>query len=184
MTSNWQEPVLIAVFFELFWLDTFPAGTYIPPQQTFATFFTIMTADYLGLSQPADIFLLLLLALPLTSLMHQLEIWFRKRENKNYKKAIRQVQKGSLAYEPEGIVLGSVLKTAGVNSLAFALCLGSTLVVLELIPLSRFPALPELTWFHLLSGGLTAGFLALRSKRIYGLLICVAAVTAVALFFL
>ncbi|MCF8105426.1 MAG: hypothetical protein K9K64_08090 [Desulfohalobiaceae bacterium] len=175
---------MIGVFFELFWLDTFPAGTYIPPQQTFAAFFTILTADYLGLSQPGAIFLLLLAVLPLTSLMHRLEVWFRTKEDSNYKRVIRQVQKEIPDYEPRGIVLGSVLKAAGMNMAVFALCLGTTLAGLELIPLSGFAALPELTWFHLLSGGLAAGFLALRSKRVYGLLICAAAAVAAALFFI
>lgn len=174
---------MIGVFFELFWLDTFPAGTYIPPQQTFAAFFCIIVADQLALSAPTTILPLLLLVLPLTSLMNQLEVWFRKRENLNYKKIILQVKNKGVPFRPETLVQGSILKTAGLNALACALCLGASLPAMGLI-LNVWPqTLPGLTWGHLLTGALAAGFLSLRSKRVYGFAICGVVCLAILLLF-
>ncbi len=170
-TSNWQEPIYIGIFFECFWLDTFPAGTYRPPQQTFAAFFTMLIVQYLGLTRVGSILPLLILALPLTSLMNRLEAWIRTMENVGYRRSWEQVHGRDGPYRPEVLVRGSLLKSAALNMAAFALFCGITTAAYEGLLKFRPVPLPDLTWGHVLIGALAAGFLSLRSRRIYQVLV-------------
>ena len=170
-TANWQGPVFIGIFFELLWLDTFPAGTYIPPQQTFAAFFTILTSHYLGLSGIGELLPLVILALPLTRVMHQLESWSRQLENASYQRSWERVQAGGGPFKPGVFVRTSLLKNMALNALAFGLFFGATAAGFEFL-LRWWPdTLSGLAWGHLMLGGLAAGLLALRSRRVYEVLL-------------
>ena len=184
VTSNWQEPIAIGIFFECFWLDTFPAGTYLPPQQTFAAFLSLLTVQYLGLTQVGSILPLLILALPLTWLMNQLESWIRKSENVNYLRSWEQAHSEAEAYRPGIFVWWSLLKTAALNMAAFG-CFFSLAVFCLRLGLQFWPAsVPGLSWGHVLTGSLAAGLLSLRSRRVYqalvGAALCLILVLALA----
>ena len=171
LTSNWQEPIAIGIFFECFWLETFPAGTYLPPQQTFAAFLCILTVQYLGLTQVGSILPLLILALPLTRLMNRLETWIRKTENANYRRSWELVHREAEAYRPEVLVWGSLLKSAALNTAAFGLFFSAAVFGLRFF-LQVWPASVQgVSWGHVLAGGLAAGLLSLRSRRVYQALI-------------
>lgn len=84
LTWNWQLALGLGVFFELLWLDLFPAGTFIPPHALFAFMLSLIVLT--GTDEPSvrQLFVVLLLVCPLAYFGAWLEQRLRARNNLAY----------------------------------------------------------------------------------------------------
>lgn len=72
----------IGIFYELFWIDVFFVGTYIPPQASLAMLITLAIVKGLHLVSPAQIGVLIFLTLPFAHLGSLAESQVRKWNNR------------------------------------------------------------------------------------------------------
>lgn len=180
--GNWQVSISIAVFFELLWLDFFPAGTYIPPHRTFSAFFCLFFAQLLHVHQPAAAVPLILLGMPLSWLGSTGEHWHRVWQNASYDRILEWSEDGAEGdFRPEGLVRNSLLQMFVLQFTLFAAC---GLVLFH--PLQSAVAYWQgaetgLTWHHLWILGMVGGILSLRIRRAFefliigGVILCLAA---------
>jgi mannose PTS system EIIC component len=107
-----------AIFLELFWLDFFPAGTFIPPQSLLSLFLVLTTATLLGVESPQEIALLLAAALPMGWLGSRLEWFQRSLQDSTYNIVINSARSGS-GYAPGKLVQRSLVHTLVLSFLLF-----------------------------------------------------------------
>ena len=107
-----------AVFLELFWLDFFPAGTFIPPQSLLALFLVLTTATLLGVDSPPEIALLLAAALPMGWVGSRVERFQRSLQDVSYNVLVNSARRGS-GYAPGKLVKRSLAQTVVLSFLLF-----------------------------------------------------------------
>ncbi len=186
ITGDLTVPLALAVFYELFWLDLFSAGTYVPPNALFPMLVVLTLAGAQTAPDPATLIGPVMLTLPLAHLGSYLEGRHRGWQTAAYN---RVLQRHLDAASPEGAAAWSVglslLQLFSLNFCAFftvaSLCLlgADILMVWQKAP----PAIAGMTWPLLWTIGAAGGLLALRVRRAYAAFVfcCVAAV-ATALF--
>ena len=169
MTGQWEIALPMAIFFELFFLDLFPIGTYIPPHGPFALLSSLALVNIFELVQPPVIFLAMLLCIPTAFLGSRLEHIQRQRQNGVY---TRMLQSTRGEGDPAGITketAGAALAQAAVINVAAFL-----MVMVLLVPftdwllqhvLGRALMLP-ITWPAIWMLGTVGVLLSLRSRRI------------------
>jgi PTS system mannose-specific IIC component len=175
--GQWPTCIGLAVFFELLWLDLFPAGTYIPPHRTLTTFATIVLSCEMQLGPPTAVVPVIVLGLLLARLGAWLEARQRSMQNASYDRIHQRIGEGEGELPLGRIVLGSMAQIAVFNAALFAL------VAVAIFGLSKVYFFEALTlpgglgWPHLWALGLVGGLLALRIRRAYemfvaGSLVC------------
>ena len=172
-TGETELAMGVSVFFELFWLDAIPAGTYIPPLLGASTFAALALTSWFGLTTPSQALLPILLAMPLAFLGVRVEGWLRHWHNRHYNRLLNWSRSGADGEAPEGLVLRSVAGNllacwafGVVSMLALAVVLAG---VLRILPGAWLSAL-ELSWPMLWLSASLGGLLALRLRRAYALL--------------
>ncbi|MFP4213177.1 MAG: PTS sugar transporter subunit IIC [Desulfohalobiaceae bacterium] len=175
VSGDWPSSLGIAIFFELFWLDAFPAGTFVPPHRILATFLTLTLAMALGLQSPVQILPLLLPSVLLARLGSRLEIWQRMRQNYSYNKLLQWSRQGSECFQPQLLVQKGLLQLAAANSLLYMFSFLACYYTFQLLHSSWALQVPDLGWEHIWSLGLVGPILSLRNKRAYQLLVLGAA---------
>jgi PTS system mannose-specific IIC component len=173
-TGQWELSLGTAVFFELFWLDLFPAGTYIPPNSVLATLMTLALAHHFGVRGPEGLLLPLICSLPLGLLGARVEYWQRRWQDATYNALLhwaRRSARRSQRFYPEKLVLSSVLQYVTVHFVLFGFLLLALIWLLEgvqgrLSPVEHLP----LGWGHLWLLAAMGGINALRINKAYGLL--------------
>lgn len=162
----------IGVFFELLWLDVIPAGTHIPPQSQLAAFVCAETAALLQASQPGQVLPLLLMAIPLAWLGSRVESSFRARLNRVHDALHRRTasSESRAGKDPRAFVLRSLGLYVAIQA---SLCLVASMCLYSLGPvvLAYWPGLQGAGWPVILGGALLGGFLALRLRSSYWLLV-------------
>ncbi|MDR2050339.1 MAG: hypothetical protein LBQ63_00985 [Deltaproteobacteria bacterium] len=95
--------LLAAFFFELFWLDLFHAGTYVPPDSLFAYLVFAPLLLYFNLRGTENFAFALPLCLPLAPLSARMEEFLRRRQISFYHQINRAIDRslGSLEHSPE-----------------------------------------------------------------------------------
>lgn len=171
--GNWQVCVSLAVFFELLWLDFFPAGTYIPPHRTFSVFFCLLFVQLFHIHQPDAAIPVILLGMPLAWLGSAGEHWHRLWQNASYDRLLEWAQSGKMeSFRPEHLVRNSLLQ---IFLLQFGLFAASSLVLAYPLgsAVTAWQAGTEsaLTWNHIWALGLVGGVLSLRIRRAFELLV-------------
>ncbi|SDB50122.1 PTS system, mannose-specific IIC component [Desulfonatronum thiosulfatophilum] len=174
VTGHWETALPAAVFFELFFLDLFPIGTYIPPHGPFALLTTLALAHTFDISQPPAIFMLMLLCLPMAFLGSKLEHAHRRRQNVEYTRMLLSTRSG----REHSVAMSSL-----VGKSFFPLCMLNlvvfVLVMALLVPLTdwllhhvrgRVLVLP-ITWPMIWMLGTIGALLSLRSRRVYAILL-------------
>lgn len=169
MTGQWETALPVAIFFELFFLDLFPIGTYIPPHGPFALLSALALVNIFELAQAPVIFLAMLLCAPTAFLGSRLEHIQRRRQNGVY---TRMLQSTRGEREPAGIPgnpAGAALaQNAAINAAAFVV------VMVFLVPFTdwllqhvrgRALMLP-ITWPAIWMLGTVGVLLSLRSRRV------------------
>ncbi len=167
---HWFVGIGIAVFFELLWMDYFPAGTFIPPHRMLATFLALGVAFVLGLQRPDQIMPLLLLCLPMSWLGAKLEARHRAIQNSSYDALLERSSQDTDAYRVEGLVGRSLLLLFGMNAAVFLVAFLLLSLAMAYIP-ALWPSLSGMGWPHLWAVGLIGAILSLRIRVAYGVLI-------------
>lgn len=171
-TGEYTTSLYIAIFFELFWLDLIPAGTYIPPQLTAATFATLTLTTWFGLEQPSRIMLVLFASMPLAWIGTKVEGWLREREQGSYNALLNWARNPDSRHLPGVLVLRSMARGL---VMSWATFLAAVLILKEAFELffALYPSLfthLDVTWAHLWVAASLGGLMALRLKRAYVIL--------------
>lgn len=158
----------IGVFYELFWLDLFPAGTYIPPNGLFSTFMALSLVEYYGFTRPGDVIIPIMLGIPFALFGAGFEFIQRRRQDRNYNAVLiwaRQPENNRVGFLPEKLVFSSVTQLFIGNMLLFLAGYYLLIIILNFInTMSVFPpTAPAPKWGHL---WLTAGIGAVLSLRV------------------
>jgi PTS system mannose-specific IIC component len=167
LSSGWSPGLQIAVFFELFWLDLIPVGTFIPPHALFSTILTASVSQALGLHQVSDVCLVMLLAMPFGTLFGRFEAVQRNRQNQAHTDLLHWARRRSAG--PDilfGLVRKSLAQIMGLVFVGFMLSAGIVFSLAEVLLQHRFIP-PSLTWAHLWIFASIGGVLSLRVARIY-----------------
>lgn len=176
-TGDFSTPVAVGVFFELFWLDQIPAGTYIPPNSVLSTFLCLSLCEYFKLSQPGEIVYPLVLTMPMAVLGAKLEYQQRRWQDGGYNSLLhwsRMPGHRRHPHKPERLVLFSLVQLVALNLALFTLGLLAILGILLLLGLDDKAAMLDLPlgWAHLWFLAAIGGLLALRVKRSYIIVAC------------
>lgn len=74
----------LAIFYELLWIDLFPAGTYAPPNGVLPLFLVLTLGHMAGWSTAAEFFVPMILAIFAAECCTRLESWLRSLNNRRY----------------------------------------------------------------------------------------------------
>jgi PTS system mannose-specific IIC component len=182
LTGNPFPSIGIGIFFELIWLDFFPAGTFIPPHQILPTFLSLSLASYLEIYSPENVMPILFLTLPLAWIGTRLEHWQRNLQNKNYNKLVRWTDHEPDSFRPESLVLGSLVQIALFNCILFVVCFVVLFVILEYVFIFWSGRFEGLAWSYLWLTACVGGILSLRIRRAYEVfVVCVGVVLLILL---
>lgn len=179
VTGEFTTSLNISIFFELFWLDLIPVGTFIPPHLTAATFASLSLTTWFGLSNPTEILGVILASMPLAWLGTKVEEWIRDQERAGYNRLLHWARHSGDRSGPGILVLRSLARTFAV-SWAFFL---AAVLLLAFVFDTLFTLYPgalsavDVQWAHLWGAATLGGLMALRLKRAYAVL-----ATGVALF--
>ncbi|MDC0335960.1 PTS sugar transporter subunit IIC, partial [Pseudodesulfovibrio sp.] len=99
-TGDYTTSLYIAIFFELFWLDLIPVGTFIPPHLTAATFSALALTTFFGLEHPARIMGILFASMPLAWLGTKAESMLRDRERVSYNRLLKWARNPEASDQP------------------------------------------------------------------------------------
>lgn len=172
-TGEYALSLGVSLFFELLWLDRFPAGTAIPPNALASAMVSLAGIHYFGLHRPAEACVAMLLALPLSRIFAKIEAYHRQYENDAYNKLLSWARKPTLAFAPARLVKRSIAILVPAYFLAFCLALLAMLALLQmLLPLleAQLSIIP-LRWPHLWVMAGIGGILSLRHRPAYIVLV-------------
>jgi PTS system mannose-specific IIC component len=172
-TGEYAMGLGVSLFFELLWLDLFPAGTYIPPNGQAPTLACLAGLHHFDLTQPSVAVLAMILALPLGRIFAKMEGYHRQYENVAFNNLLLWAREPSSAPSPSSMVTRSILLMVSINFVAFSLALLCMLVLLYLaLPhaLGYLRAIPT-NWSHLWMVASLGAVLSLRHRPAYALLL-------------
>ena len=168
-TGDYTTSLYIAIFFELFWLDLIPVGTFIPPHLTAATFSALSLTTYFGLDHPARIMGVLFASMPLAWLGTKVEAALRERERGSYNQLLTWVRNPESPNLPGALILRSLSRTFVMSWLTFFIAILMLKYLLQAI-FTLYPGLlvsVDIKWAHLWVAATLGGLMALRLKRAY-----------------
>lgn len=183
-TGDYTTSLYIAIFFELFWLDLIPVGTFIPPHLTAATFAALSLTTFLGFEEPNRIMVILFACMPLAWLGAQMEGMVREQERVGYNQLLRWTRSPDSESRPMTLVLRSLARTFLIGFVLFYIAMLVLKFTFQLL-LETFPELLsslDVTWSHLWVMATIGGLMALRLKRAYVVLLLGVASIAFFLF--
>lgn len=186
VTGDPAISMAIALFFELLWLDLFPAGTFIPPQSVTATFIALGLVRSFGLATPASILLPLAAAVPAAWLGAHMESLYRKRRNRYFNHLLLATRSRSRNFKPHHFVKRSLVHLGLANLGVFsAYMAGACLMLVFAVPhWERLMRPVDISWGHLWLAASLGGVLSLRWRRAYAYLGAGALLVAGAVMFL
>ncbi|MFV0422838.1 hypothetical protein [Oleidesulfovibrio sp.] len=181
MTGEWEFSLKLAVFFELLWLDLFPAGTYIPPNVVACLLLTIAGSEYFGLRSSEEIAVPLLLSLPAAFISSKIEYIHRAMQDKSYNRALSWGRAGRGAAfagdretAPYGMIIwkatGELLAMQAVFFMLSLLVLIGTIIGLSSL-MGHLPFIEGVSWNSLWFVSAVGGVLAVRIPRAYAIFI-------------
>ena len=163
-------PVLLGLCCELFWLDLFPIGSYLPPMPAFPLLILLPLSSQFGWATPQELALPLFLLLPLAYVPPLLEIRLRRAAIEGQALLTEQAE-GRL---PLGGLPGRIIARAMARHMLYAIPLfwGTLAAAAFLFSLAR-PLLEaaggslNAVWPGILCLCALGAFLALRLPRAY-----------------
>ena len=171
-TGEYTTSLNIAIFFELFWLDLIPVGTFIPPHLTAVTFSALALTTFFGLSNPASVLGVILASMPLAWLGSRMEGWLRDQERSGYNKLLHWVRHPDRDSGPGVLILRSLARTFVVSGVGFFVCVLALKFLFETL-FTLYPGVftsLNVQWVHLWGAATLGGLMALRLKRAYAVL--------------
>lgn len=184
LTGEYETALAVGIFFELFWLDQIPAGTYIPPHSLLSTFLALSLVDSFEMTQPGEIVYPILLSLPMGLMGAKLEYLQRRWQDGSYNNLLhwaRMPVRRRNPDHPKRLLRLSILQQLAVFFALFTvsvLALAGVLVFLQSFE-EPFLLTERLRWPHLWFLAALGGLLALRVKRSYVIVACSVLVLAV-----
>ena len=168
-TGDWATSLGICLFFELLWLDIFPAGTIIPPHSLAPALACLCLAHRLDASNPALAAVVILATLPLGRLFAQLERYHRQAQDDSFERLLKWAKEPTGHAGPMALTVRSMLCMVPLNAALFAVVLCVLLVVLGIALPVLTPALMkiDLAWPHLWVVGSIGAVLSLRHRPAY-----------------
>ncbi|MFW6326198.1 MAG: PTS sugar transporter subunit IIC [Desulfovermiculus sp.] len=184
--GQWPQCIGVAVFFELLWLDLFPAGTYIPPQRILSTLLVCSVVSVLHLSNPVHILIPIFCALPAARLGTSLEKYLRTMQGENHTRLVDWASQPEPSAFPASMIWASLGRKIGYESGLFFLLALLVTVFTALLVQAFPPALMSsgLSWSHLWSAALLGALPAVRIRRAYEVLVAGAVLICFLLLFL
>lgn len=173
VSGDWETSLGVALFYELFWLDLFPAGTFVPPQSVASTVMALSLISYFGLSGPSEYALPLLCSLPMGLLGVRLELFQRRWQDAGYNSLLHWARKtGSrhtARHAPGRLVGISLLQLFALYFITFCLGLLALIAVMTFLQAQQtvLGAGMALQWGHLWFVGALGGVLSLRIRKSY-----------------
>ncbi|MBU4523787.1 MAG: hypothetical protein KUA37_04275 [Desulfomicrobium sp.] len=157
------------IFFELLWLDLFPAGTYIPPHALLSLTATLTLLSCLPDADMRVTALVVVATLPLAYLGAWVEQLHRKRQNAGYNQLLTWNRSGGMnVFAPDRLTARALGEIFAINFAVLFLCLIPLLAGVRMLqPLLAGGMQP--TWPMLWIGACAGAILALRVPRAYAL---------------
>ncbi len=173
-SGDWATSLGVCLFFELYWLDLFPAGTIIPPNAIASALATLTVMHMYSLTGPAEAAVIMLAALPLGRIFARIERYHRQYENDAYNRLVVWAKHPERGNGPRALTRRSMLVMLPVSGAAFALATILLLAMAHVVlpPLSAVLAPLPLKWPHLWVVASIGAVLSLRHKPAYVLLAC------------
>lgn len=173
-TGDMATALCLAVFYELFWLDLFPAGTYMPPNALFPMFCVFGLAETLPDTSVSVLFLPTILTLPLAFLGASLEKRCREWQVAGYNTVIRRFRTGGdIEAATRAAIRRALFQLFSLNFAAF-FCV-AWLVLLAFTGMAAWQGQPlsfaRASWPLLWTFGAVGGVIALRIRRSYAVFI-------------
>lgn len=171
-TGEYSISLNIAIFFELFWLDLIPVGTFLPPHLTAVTFSALSLTTFFGLKTPGGALGVILACMPLAWLGSKVEGWLRDQEQSGYNKLLHWVRHPDNENGPGVLILRSLTRTFVVSWACFFV----SVMALKFLFETLFTLYPgalstlDIKWAHLWGAATLGGLMALRLKRAYAVL--------------
>lgn len=172
-SGDYAIALSIAIFFELFWLDLLPVGTFIPPHLTLVTFSTLSLVTLFDLNLPGKVMIVILLCMPLAWLGAWMEGRLRQGQNRAYNKLLNWSRKPDNPTVPAQLILRSVGYTFIASLFIFLMCMAAYVQIMPaLIKISQdLLHYHNVTWPHMWIAASVGGVMALRVQRAYAVLI-------------
>lgn len=171
LSGEWSICISIAIFFELLWLDFFPAGTFIPPNHAFITFLCLVVSQTLGLKSPVQILPVIIICLPLSWVGTKIELKYRLWQNTIHDKLLQDSNNDLQHIQTDKLVKQALIHITLINSFLFIISSLLIYYIMSFILIHWPNEIKNLTWAHLWSAALIGGILSLRIRRAYELLI-------------
>jgi len=167
VTWQWAPAIYAGIFFELIWLDLFPAGTFIPPHGLLSVTSALTFLACMGSLDMRITTLCLLAAVPLAYLGSLLEARYRKRQNLSYNALLHWNRRSRKSFfTPQRLVLLAICEQFCMYLVLFAILVGGLLYVLKLI-VPLLGAGPQLSWPFLWAVASLGAILSLRIRQAY-----------------
>lgn len=169
LTFELQPAMSVGIFFELLWLDLFPAGTFIPPHALLALTASLTILNCLPEPDMRTTALVLISTLPLAYAGAWVEQRYRKRQNLSYNSLIVWNRRRIIhAYNPTRLVYVAVGEQIAGSFVVFVLSTLALLLGLRLF-LPLFPHGAQPGWPMLWIAASLGAILALRLRKAYAL---------------
>jgi len=173
ITGDWTQSLGVGIFFELLWLDIFPAGTIIPPNSLAPTLSSLCVMHLLGVTSPAMAVVILFASLPFGRLFARLERYHRQYENDAFNKLMLWTKHPERLSGPVALTRSSLAVMLPLSGVAFALAVSALLALMHVLLPRVSPYLGDLplTWTHLWVVGSIGALLSLRHRPAYVVLL-------------
>lgn len=168
VTGDAVPALPLALFFELFWLDLYPIGGFIPPMPAFPYLVLLVLCACFGWESPAVIAFPLALLLPFAYVIPLFETWQRNRLKNDSVAMLEAVERGGVLPTLPGRIIARTAAACLLFglSLFIAVCLGLTLLFAAVFAHGGLPAL-RLSWPVLLAVAALGAVISLRLRRVY-----------------
>lgn len=169
LSSSLQPALSLGIFFELLWLDLFPAGTFIPPQSLLALTTALTLLSCLPTADMCATALILVATLPLASFGAWVEQRYRTHQNKSYTALTSwNSRKGTHHYAPKKLICRAVGELFLLHFVLFGVSVAALLLFLRpmIVLLGNGP---QPTWPMLWLVASLGALLALRRTKAYAL---------------
>ncbi|MFO7802670.1 MAG: PTS sugar transporter subunit IIC [Desulfovermiculus sp.] len=173
LTGQWTQCVGVGIFFELLWLDLFPAGTYLPPQRILSTLLVCCVLSVLSLTWPSLVVIPILCALPAASLGTFLEKRLRLVQSENHTRLVDWAGQSPSVSFPAFMIWTSLGKKIVVESglfLALAVLVTSFTAAFQSVLSTAQPPW-DVRWPHLWTVALLGAILSVRIRKAYHILL-------------
>jgi PTS system mannose-specific IIC component len=159
----------LALFFELFWLDLIPIGSYVPPMPGFPYLILLALSSAMSWTEPTALAFPLAVTMPLAYVIPVLEYRQRNWQKHASTKFIALAETPRpLESFPGRLILRSCLQQAGGGLLVFVLAYASTHYIFSLAYDDGRGLIPlDVDWSILYAIAAIGALLSLRIKRAY-----------------